>query len=111
MPRCRGAAVPRIGRQKSNLEFSEKRGKVLCIPRIYVTLPTKGEKLLILINQILTIMGMEPLGFFGVFIGLVSFVIGVAWLVCCIVLFFKVWGMCNNVSRILQILEQRKNEG
>lgn len=54
---------------------------------------------------------MEPLGFFGVFIGLVSFVIGIAWLVCCIVLFFKVWGMCNNVSRILQILEQRKNEG
>ena len=56
-------------------------------------------------------MGMEPFGFFGIFIGLISFVIGIAWFACCIVLFFKVLGMCNDVRRILQILEQRRNEG
>lgn len=52
-------------------------------------------------------INMEPFGFFGFFIGLISIIIGIAWFVCCIVLFFKVWGMCNNVSRILQILEQK----
>ena len=50
---------------------------------------------------------MEPFGFFGIIIGLLSIFLGIAWFVCCIVLFFKVWGMCNNVSRILQILEQK----
>ena len=55
-------------------------------------------------------MGMEPFGIFGIFIGLASFIIGIAWLICCIALFIKVWGMCNNVSRILQILEQKRNE-
>ena len=54
-------------------------------------------------------MGMEPFGFLGFFFGLISIVIGIAWFACCIVLFFKVWGMCNNVSRILQILEQKRN--
>lgn len=53
---------------------------------------------------------MEPFGFFGFFIGLISIIIGIAWFVCCIVLFFKVWWMCNNVSRILQILEQKSSE-
>ena len=55
-------------------------------------------------------MGIEPFGFFGIFIGLISIIIGIAWFVCCIVLFFKVWGMCNDVRRILQILEQKRNE-
>ena len=55
-------------------------------------------------------INMEPFGFFGFFIGLISIIIGIAWFVCCIVLFFKVWGMCNNVSRILQILEQKSSE-
>jgi hypothetical protein len=108
MPRCRGAAHRQT---KIKPGIFRKTGKSFVHSKNFRNFATKGEKLLILINQILTIMGMEPLGFFGVFIGLVSFVIGIAWLVCCIVLFFKVWGMCNNVSRILQILEQRKNEG
>ena len=55
-------------------------------------------------------MGMEQFGFMGIFFGLISIIIGIAWFVCCIVLFFKVWGMCNNVNRILQILEQKRNE-
>lgn len=55
-------------------------------------------------------MGMEPFGFLGILFGLISIIIGIAWFVCCIVLFFKVWGMCNNVNRILQILEQKRNE-
>lgn len=56
------------------------------------------------------IMGMEPFGFFGVFMFLISIIIGIAWFVCCVVLFFKVWGMCNDVRKILQILEQKRNE-
>ena len=55
-------------------------------------------------------MGMEPFGIFGMFFGLISIILGIAWFVCCIVLFFKVWGMCNDVRRILQILEQKRNE-
>ena len=55
-------------------------------------------------------MGMEPFGFLGMFFGLISIILGIAWFVCCIVLFFKVWGMCNDVRRILQILEQKRNE-
>ena len=59
----------------------------------------------------LTIMGLEPFGFFGMFFGLVSIVLGIAWFVCCLVLFFKVWGMCNDVKQILRILEQKINLG
>ena len=55
------------------------------------------------------VMGMEPFGIFGMFFGLISIILGIAWFVCCIVLFFKVWGMCNDVRRILQILEQKRN--
>lgn len=54
---------------------------------------------------------MEPFGIFGVFIGLISFFLGLGWFICCIILFFKVWGMCNDVKQILQILAQRRNEG
>lgn len=56
-------------------------------------------------------MGMEPFGFFGVFFGLVCFVLGIGWFICCIILFFKVWGMCNDVKQILRILEQKGNLG
>ena len=35
-----------------------------------------------------------------VFLGIIGFV----WCVLCIILFFKVWGMCNNVGRILDLL-------
>jgi hypothetical protein len=55
-------------------------------------------------------MGMEPFGIFGLFFGLISIFLGIAWFVCCIILFFKVWGMCNNVSKILEILEQKRND-
>ena len=54
---------------------------------------------------------MEPYGIFGVFFGLVSIVLGLVWFICCVILFFKVWGMCNDVRQILQILAQRRNEG
>lgn len=54
---------------------------------------------------------MEPFGIFGVFIGLISIFLGLGWFICCIILFFKVWGMCNDVKQILQILAQRRNEG
>lgn len=54
---------------------------------------------------------MEPFGIFGVFFGLVSIVLGLVWFICCVILFFKVWGMCNDVRQILQILAQRRNEG
>lgn len=32
------------------------------------------------------------------------------WSVLCIILFFKVWGMCNNVAKILQELTKPKGE-
>lgn len=35
-----------------------------------------------------------------VFIGLLCFI----WSILCLILFFKVWGMCNNVAKILQEL-------
>lgn len=55
-------------------------------------------------------MGMEPVGFMGVFFALVCLVLGIGWFICCIILFFKVWGMCNDVKQILRILEQKRNE-
>ena len=54
---------------------------------------------------------MEAFGIFGAFFGLIIMLLGLAWFVCCIILFFKVWGMCNDVKKILFILSQRKNEG
>lgn len=44
--------------------------------------------------------------------GLLVFVwiLGVVWIILCIFLFFKVWGMCNNVSSILQILLDKEVE-
>jgi len=44
--------------------------------------------------------------------GLLVFVwiLGVVWIILCIILFFKVWGMCNNVSSILQILLDKEVE-
>ena len=44
---------------------------------------------------------------FGVFFELICIVLSLACFVCCVVLFFKVWGMCNDVHHILQILEKR----
>jgi hypothetical protein len=38
-----------------------------------------------------------------VFLGIIGFV----WGILCIILFFKVWGMCNNVSKLLTLLENR----
>ena len=54
---------------------------------------------------------MELFGVFGAFFGLISILLGLAWFVCCIVLFFKVWGMCNDVKEILRILAQKRYEG
>ena len=44
--------------------------------------------------------------------GLLVFVwiLGIIWSILCIILFFKVWGMCNNVSSILQILLDKEVE-
>ena len=53
---------------------------------------------------------MEPFGVFGAVFGLIIMLLGFAWFACCIILFFKVWGMCNDVKQILRILEQKRNE-
>ena len=53
---------------------------------------------------------MEPFGFFGAFFGLIIILLGLAWTICCIVLFFKVWGMFNDVKQILQILMTRQQQ-
>ena len=37
-------------------------------------------------------------------------IIGIIWTILSIILFFKVWGMCNNVSTILDILVDNKQE-
>lgn len=44
--------------------------------------------------------------------GLLAFVwiLGIVWSILCIILFFKVWGMCNNVKSILQILLDKEAE-
>lgn len=54
---------------------------------------------------------MEPFGIFGAFFGLIIMLFGLAWAIFCIALFIKVWGMCNDVNKILQILSQKKIEG
>lgn len=54
---------------------------------------------------------METFGIFGAFLGFVIMLFGLAWTIFCIALFIKVWGMCNDVRKILQILSQKKNEG
>lgn len=47
-------------------------------------------------------------GIFGLSAGIsgVVIVLGLIWWILCIVLFFKVWGMTNNISRIRDILEE-----
>ncbi len=55
-------------------------------------------------------MGFGSFDIIGLFFGLISIAIGIGFIVCCIVLFFKVWGMCNDVRKILQILEQKRFE-
>lgn len=40
------------------------------------------------------------------FIGLLCFI----WGILCLILFFKVWGMCNNVAKILQEISKPKDE-
>lgn len=32
-------------------------------------------------------------------------IVGIIWGILCIILFFKVWGMCNNVNEIKNILQ------
>lgn len=34
-------------------------------------------------------------------------ILGIIWGILCLILFFKVWGMCNNVSKILELLEKK----
>lgn len=41
-----------------------------------------------------------------VFLGL----LGTIWGILCLILFFKVWGMCNNVSKILELLEKKSGK-
>ena len=45
---------------------------------------------------------------FVVLFAFIFYAIAFACFVCCIILFIKVWRMCNDVNRILQILEQNK---
>lgn len=33
-------------------------------------------------------------------------VVAVVWSILCIILFFKIWGMCNNISAIRDILHK-----
>ena len=37
-------------------------------------------------------------------------ILGIIWCILCLVLFFKVQGMCNNVSRIWELLENKHND-
>ena len=53
-------------------------------------------------------MTMETFGIFGAFFGIILIVLGIVWTVFCVVLFIKVWGMCNDVKEILQILKRRE---
>lgn len=50
---------------------------------------------------------METINAFGAFFGLIFGVLGIAWTVLCLILFFKVWGMCNDVKSILEILRSK----
>jgi len=47
---------------------------------------------------------------FELIIFVFGFAISIACVVCCIVLFFKIWGMCNDVRKILQILDLNKKK-
>lgn len=38
----------------------------------------------------------------------VVWIFGIVWSILCIILFFKVWGMCNDVSKILNILIEKE---
>lgn len=40
----------------------------------------------------------------------VLWIFGLVWSILCIILFFKVWGMCNNVKCILDILLDKEVE-
>jgi hypothetical protein len=53
---------------------------------------------------------MTPFNAFGAFFAFISLVLGLAWTVLCFILFFKVWGMCNDVRRILDILANRPQQ-
>jgi hypothetical protein len=49
---------------------------------------------------------MIAIGGLGVF---VLFFISIVWFVLCVVLFFKIWGMTDDVSRIKYMLQERIN--
>ena len=38
--------------------------------------------------------------------GTVYYLLSIAWWVLCLILFFKIWGMCNDVSKIKQQINQ-----
>lgn len=38
-------------------------------------------------------------------------VVAVVWSILCIILFFKIWGMCNNISAIRDILHKKYIDG
>lgn len=51
--------------------------------------------------------------YFGAFFSFLIIFASIAWFVLCIVLFFKIWHMCDDVKEILQILSmsREKEEG
>jgi len=54
-------------------------------------------------------MSEEAVNIFGLGAGFGIFIIflGILWWVLCIVLFFKIWGMTNDVSEIKDLLKEQ----
>lgn len=55
-------------------------------------------------------MGYGSFSILGFYFGIISIMICLGGIVCCAILFYKLWGMCSDVHRILQILEQNRLE-
>lgn len=54
-------------------------------------------------------MSEEAANLFGLGVGFSIFIIflGVLWWTLCIILFFKVWGMTNDISKIKDLLKEQ----
>jgi hypothetical protein len=56
-----------------------------------------------------TTQGIQNLFVLSGGIGLFILFLGITWWLLCIILFFKVWGMTNNIKRMKDIAEEQLN--
>jgi uncharacterized membrane protein len=75
--------------------------------QVFGSCPKNTIFAVILLTKNNQLMDLGAFGAFGALFGLVLMLVGFAWTIFCIILMFKVWGMCNDVRSILDNLRSR----